>query len=66
MNEYTRFESQYIMMLALRARQELQQQQLDQPGPMDSNLKNYIEALETIANKAKENIKELDQRESEK
>jgi hypothetical protein len=64
MKEYTRFETQYIMMLALRARQELQEQQLD-GGQDDTNLKNYIEMLESIADKAKENIKELDKKEIE-
>lgn len=66
MNEFTKYEHQYILMLAINAKQQLEQQiQEGLPGWefMGPDLPEYIKVLESIANKAGENMKELDKKE---
>lgn len=64
MKEFTRFETQYIMMLALRAKQDLKEELKGQSGYIDPNLEKYIKSLRSIALKAKLNLREYDERES--
>jgi hypothetical protein len=70
MNEFTRFENQYILMLAVRAKQDLmleldaEKKKIAYYGNtqsfIDPNIRNYIEALEDIIKKAKINMQEID------
>lgn len=63
MKQFTRFETQYILMLAVRAREELKKEKEGQTGYIDPNIDSYIDALEEIAYKAKDNLKEYDKNE---
>ncbi len=61
MENFTRFENQYIMMLAIRAKQELEKEMKDRPfGYVDPNIESYIETLGKMAIKAKMNCQEYD------
>lgn len=60
MENFTRFENQYILMLAVRSRQDLLEDMKEQTGYIDPNLQTYIDSLESIANKAKTNMREYD------
>lgn len=63
MKEFTRFETQYIMMLAIRTRQELLENSVkdfDEFGVFDPNFTLYTDTLASIANKAKANLEEFD------
>lgn len=70
MNEFTRFENQYIFMLAVRAKQDLmleleeEKKKIKHYGNtqsfIDPNIRNYIEALGDIIKKAKSNMEEID------
>ena len=67
---YTRFENQYIFMLAIRAREDLlialkeEEEKIKFYGNtqsfIDPNLRNYIEALNDIIEKARLNMGEYD------
>ena len=67
---YTRFENQYIFMLAIRAKQDLlialkeEEEKIKFYGNtqsfIDPNLRNYIEALNDIIEKARLNMGEYD------
>jgi hypothetical protein len=66
MNEFTKYEQQYILILARNAKQHLEQQiQEGLPGWefMGPDMPEYIKTLESIAKKAGENMKELDKKE---
>lgn len=66
--EYSKFENQYILMLAVRAKQDLmleleaEQKKIAYYGNtqsfIDPNIRNYIEALGDIIEKAKANMQE--------
>jgi hypothetical protein len=60
MENFTRFENQYILMLAVRARQDLVADMKEQSGYKDPNLQSYVDSLESIVNKAKLNMREYD------
>lgn len=70
MKEFTRFENQYIFMLAVRAKQDLmleieeEQKKIRHYGNtqsfIDPNIRNYIEALSDIIEKVKSNMQEYD------
>jgi hypothetical protein len=70
MKKFTEFENQYILMLASRAKRELQKELAEEEEKMkyynnsesflDPNIKDYIKALQSICTKAKENKKELE------
>lgn len=62
MENFTRFETQYIMMLALRAKQELEQDVKEQKGYLDPNIESYIETLGKMAIKARTNLQEYDKK----
>jgi hypothetical protein len=63
---FTRFENQYIFMLALRAREDLkleleeEKKKIEYYGNtqsfIDPNIRNYIEALDDIIEKTKANM----------
>jgi hypothetical protein len=57
MEKFTKFEYQYIVMLAFHARQDLKKMLEENSGYIDPNIPSYIESLESIINKAKNNIK---------
>lgn len=67
---FTRFENQYILMLAVRAKQDLmvelneEMKKIEYYGNtqsfIDPNIRNYIEALTDIIDKAKSNMNEYD------
>ena len=67
---FTRFENQYILMLAVRAKQDLmvelneEMKKIEEYGYtqsfIDPNIRNYIEALSDIIDKAKSNMNEYD------
>jgi hypothetical protein len=67
---FTRFENQYIFMLAVRAKQDLmleleeEKKKIKHYGNtqsfIDPNIRNYIEALGDIIKKTKENMDEID------
>lgn len=61
MKNFTRFENQYIMMLALQGKKDLSEQLAGQKGYIDPNIEFYIETLQIIAEKAKSNMKEHDE-----
>lgn len=73
---FTRFENQYILMLAVRAKQDLMREfkeeeekdKLYNDGQsfMDPHLKNYIETLNDIIKKVKLNMNKYDAWETEK
>jgi len=64
--EYSKFENQYILMLAVRAKEDLkleldaEKKKIAYYGNtqsfIDPNIRNYIEALEDIIKKAKSNM----------
>jgi len=66
--EYSKFENQYILMLAVRAKEDLkleldaEKKKIAYYGNtqsfIDPNIRNYIEALEDIIKKAKSNMQE--------
>lgn len=68
--EFTRFENQYIFMLAIRAREDLmlevkrEEEKIKKYGNtqsfIDPNIRNYIEVLEDILEKTKSNMQEYD------
>lgn len=70
MNKFTRFEHQYILVLAVRAKQDLIGELKEEQEKMklynnsesfiDPNIKSYIETLETIIKKSKENMEKID------
>lgn len=70
MSEFTRFENQYIFMLAVRAKQDLmleleeEKKKIKHYGNtqsfIDPNIRNYIEALGDIIKKTKSNMEEID------
>jgi hypothetical protein len=70
MKHFTRFENQYIFMLAVRAKQDLmleleeEQKKIKYYGNtqsfIDPNIRNYIEALGDIIEKVKSNMEEYD------
>lgn len=72
---FTRFENQYILMLAVRAKQDLmvelneEMKKIEHYGNtqsfIDPNIRNYIEALTDIIDKAKSNMNEYDKWENE-
>lgn len=62
MENFTRFENQYIMMLAVRAKQELEKGVKEQSAFIDPNIESYIETLGKIALKAKANCQEYDKK----
>jgi hypothetical protein len=72
---FTRFENQYILMLAVRAKQDLmvelkeEMKKIEHYGNtqsfIDPNIRNYIEALSDIIDKAKSNMNEYDKWENE-
>lgn len=62
MENFTRFENQYIMMLAVRAKQELEKEAEGQTGYIDPNIESYIKTLGVIALKAKSNCQEYDKK----
>jgi hypothetical protein len=67
---FTRFENQYIFMLAVRAKQDLMMELEEEKKKIkyygntqsfiDPNIRNYIEALGDIIKKTKENMDEID------
>lgn len=73
---YTRFENQYILMLAVRAKQDLlleleeEERKIKYYGNtqsfIDPNIRNYVEALTDIIEKAQSNMSEYDKWENEK
>jgi hypothetical protein len=73
MKEFTRFENQYIFILAIRAREDLmrdfkeEQAKIKKYGNtqsfIDPNIRNYIEALDDIIEKTKSNMQEYDSKE---
>jgi hypothetical protein len=75
MREFTRFENQYIFMLALRAKQDLMLELKEEEKKIkyygntqsfiDPNIRNYIEALGDIIEVAKFNMEEFDREEKE-
>ena len=76
MKEFTRFENQYIFMLALRAKQDLMLELQEEEKKIkyygntqsfiDPNIRNYIEALGDIIEVAKYNMEEFDREEEQK
>ena len=62
---FTRFENQYIFMLASRAKRDLIKDKADGQSLVDPNIDSYIMSLENICKKASENMNEHDQREKE-
>lgn len=62
MENFTRFENQYIMMLALQGKKDLTEQLKGQTGYIDPNIESYIETLQIIAEKAKSNMREYDKK----
>lgn len=60
-NSFTRFENQYIFILAVRAKQDLQKDLEDQQGYKDPNITEYIKSLESICDKTKRVMKEIDE-----
>jgi hypothetical protein len=62
MEKFTRFENQFIMMLALRAKQEFQEmvEEQDVLAQIDPHIPKYIESLHSIAVKARTNLREYD------
>ena len=76
MKEFTRFENQYIFMLALRAKQDLMLELQEEEKKIkyygntqsfiDPNIRNYIEALGDIIEVAKSNMEEFDREEEQK
>jgi hypothetical protein len=64
LERFSRFENQYIMMLALRAKKELSEERDGQTGYIDPNIDSYIESLGSIAEKAKSNMREYDKSKS--
>lgn len=60
MFNFTRFENQYIMMLAIRAKQDLEKEFKSQDDYSGSNIETYVKALQEIAIKAKSNCQEYD------
>ena len=76
MKEFTRFENQYIFMLALRAKQDLMLELQEEEKKIkyygntqsfiDPNIRNYIEALTDIIEVAKSNMEEFDREEEQK
>jgi NifB/MoaA-like Fe-S oxidoreductase len=72
---FTRFENQYILMLAVRAKQDLMLEFEEENRKIkiygntqsfiDPNIRNYIEALTDIIEKAKSNMGEYDKWELE-
>ena len=76
MKVYTRFENQYILMLAVRAKQDLlleleeEERKIKYYGNtqsfIDPNIRNYVEALTDIIEKAQSNMSEYDKWENEK
>ena len=76
MKEFTRFENQYILMLAVRAKQDLmleleaEKKKIAYYGNtqsfIDPNLRNYVEALGDIIEKAKTNLQEFDEKQEAK
>lgn len=66
MREFTRFEYQYILMLAGRARQDMMEDKKNGVDQIDPNIDSYINALESIANKAHAGMKEIDKRKEAK
>lgn len=63
MFNFTRFENQYIMMLAIRAKQDLEKEFKSQDDYAGSNIETYVKALSEIAIKAKSNCLEYDKKE---
>ena len=70
MKHFTRFENQYILMLAVRAKEDLmleleaEKKKIAYYGNtqsfIDPNIRNYLDALEDIIKKAKINMQEID------
>jgi hypothetical protein len=69
MKNFTHFESQYILMLAVRAKEDLKLQLAEEERKIkyygntqsfiDPNIRNYIEVLGDIIEKTKDNMNEL-------
>ena len=54
--EYSKFENQYILMLAVRAKQDLEIALEKNRGYLDPNTESYIKSLESVISKAKINM----------
>ena len=59
MQKFTKFEHQYIMVLALQAKENFDEAMKNQEAftQVDPNISKYMEVLESIAIKARDNIK---------
>ncbi len=57
MEKFTKFEHQYILMLAGRAKHDLEKDLEGQKGYIDPNIPTYIKTLESIARKCFNNMK---------
>ena len=76
MMDFTRFENQYILMLASRAKRDLMQEIEEEREKMkkynttesflDPNINGYTESLEAIIQKAKSNMQEYDKQEGKR
>lgn len=72
---YSRFENQYILMLAVRAREDLKREYEEEQKKIkyygntqsfiDPGIRDWIEALGDIIEKAKENMNEYDKWQNE-
>jgi hypothetical protein len=58
--EYSKFENQYILMLAVRAKQDLEIELEKSRGYLDPNTESYIETLKNMINIAKHNMNEME------
>lgn len=59
--EFTRFENQYILNMAIDARYKQIENKKNGFGEIDPHIDKYIETLEAIAKKAGENMKAYDE-----